>query len=476
MSETTLFDDHGDSGRLQAALFRYFGEKVATSWMSDLECVEINDECITLSTEFPFRRDTLAQRFAPQLKDALKEAYDRQFRSLRIVTRRSRLTNDARRIDDLAPGASARAPVEKRAAPRVAERRTERRAMDEIYSPIDPRATFDAYAVDESNEMAYAAARHVFAEGAHADITYLNGPSGVGKTHLLFAVANEHRRRFGAEGCAYLTYSALQSGTVNAVFTNNVPELQRDLLSKDVVLIDDVHLLAGSTRTQTELLNLIDAALASGRRIVIAGELTPQKLVAAGFNERLAGRLSGGLCAPLLPGDAAHRARVLRRRIEMTETTQQIEDGAISYIAEKFPQNLRETLGALKQLQLAYRDSLDPIGRAEAEKTLRTRAMDSRRAPSFEEVAAAVAAGFGLSLEEFRSRGQYQRLVRARHAFVIICREHLSESFTRIAKFLGRDHTTIMSGYRRGQALLERDKQLRAQFLAVNDTLGLAAK
>lgn len=464
----------GDSERLQAALVRHFDHRVVSSWLSDLECEDMSDDTATLSTTSPIRRDTISQRFGPQLREALMDAFQRQFRKVRIVTRGRRLSDDARKIDAL-KSALAQAPLNARpAASSPAARKTADRpvvGLDDLSSAVSPLATFDAYAVDETNDLAFAAARQVLAEGAPPDIVYLSGPSGVGKTHLLFAIANEHRSRYGEGGCLYITYNALQNGTVNAVFGNNMMSLQRELLSKDVLLIDDVHLLQTSPRTQAELLNLVNAALASGKRLVAAGELTPQKLAAAGFNERLADRLSGGLSVPLLAGDAAHRARVLKKRLSMMDASPRIDDEAVDYIAQNFTQSLREAIGALKQLQLAGADLGETIGRADAERILRARALETRRTPSFEETAAAVAEEFGLTPEEFRSRGQHQRLVRARHVFVMICRENLQESFPRIARFLGRDHTTMMSGYRRAQALVARDKALRDQIGRIREAL-----
>lgn len=466
----------GDSERLQAALSRHFDQKIVASWLSDLECEEVGDDTATLSTASSVRRDAISQRFGPQLRDVLTDAFNRKFRNVSIVTRR-RLSEDARRIDAL-KSALAQAPLNPRHAPGAGgptKKGADRPAvaLEDLSSPVSPQSTFDAFAVDETNEMAFAAARQIFVEGARADIIYFNGPSGVGKTHLLFAIANEHSRRFGDGGCLYIPYNALQNGTVNAVFANNMMSLQRDLLSKDVLLIDDVHLLLTSPRTQAELLNLVNAALASGKRLVAAGELTPQKLAAAGFNERLADRLSGGLSVALLSGDAAHRARVLRKRLALANAQGAIDEGAVQYIAENFTQSLREAIGALNQLQLVSAGREGAIGRADAEKLLKARVLETRRAPSFDEAAGVTAAEFGLTPEEFRSRGQHQRLVRARHAFVMICRENLQESFPRIARYLGRDHTTMMSGYKRAQALMERDKKLREQLQRIREVLGL---
>jgi chromosomal replication initiator protein len=499
--------------RFRAALSRRLGDKVYSSWLSDLEYEETTDDCVTLSTGSEVKCDTIGQRFVLTMKDAWAESVG-PVRRMRVVMRR-RLAADLRRQNGAQNGAdhgetavagseparhhengaapafakegyangAARASgprpngaagVNGAAAPGADSARSAH-ALDDLASPVDESMTFQSFAVDETNSLAFAAVQQVFADGAPAEVVYINGPSGVGKSHLLFAVANEHRRRFGAGRCAYLTYAGLQSGCVDAVFSKSTLALQRELLARDVLLIDDIHFLDTSPRTQSELLNFLNAAMASGRRLVIAGELTPARLAEAGFNRRLTDRLSGGLSVSLLPGDAAHRARVLRKRLELVPAGPAIDDEAIAYIAEHFPNSLRETIGALKQLLLAYAGADHGIGRREAAAALRTRLVDVRRRPTFEELAGAVAAAFGLSYEEFMSRGQSQRLVRARHVFVIICRENLKESFPQIARFLKRDHTTMMSGYRRGQALIERDKVLQGRIAEIRETLGLAA-
>jgi chromosomal replication initiator protein len=351
----------------------------------------------------------------------------------------------------------------------LAERRY---AFGDLVSPLDERSTFESFAVDDSNRVAHAAARQVFVKDAHADVIYIHGPSGVGKTHLLHAVGNAWRTAHGADGCAYLAYHNIMTGCSDAAQNGKLHSLHKDLLAQNVVLIDDIHLIGGAVRTQTEILNLVNAALASGRRLVIAGELPPAKLAEAGFNDRLTDRLSGGLSVAISPGGDGLRAEVLRKRLAAASLACTITDDAVMYIATHFTQSMREAIGALNQLVLVYGGQNMTVGLEEAGAALRDRLNDRRRIPTLEEAADETAKAFDITIGELKGRGQPQRLARARHAFVFIGREVLRESFPRISKTLGRDHTTAMSGYHRAQALLERDKQFQSQISRIRSALG----
>lgn len=487
MTDIYVGDCETEFHKFVAALHRRLGDKIMTSWMSDLRLEKKTSDSVTLSTESQLKCDTIGQRFVLLMREAWCEEVG-PIRRLLIVTR-ERLSAGAARIAALKPAgflngrAGERkmkddtAHVDFRLAKKQRQSGDEQRGpgLEELLLPIDERLTFERFAVDDSNRMAYAAAQQALIKEATSDLTYLYGASGVGKSHLLMAIGNEHRRLSGEAGCAYLTYNAMQSGCVNAVFSNGILALHRDLLAQDIVLIDDIHHLVSSPRTQTEILNLVNASLASGRRLVIAGEISPAKLAEAGMNARLCDRLAGGMSVLIRPGDASLRARVLRLRIQSATVQCRFDEGAIAYIAENFPNSLREAIGALNQLILAFGGQDVAIGRAEAAAALSTRLSEFRRSPGLEEAMNASAAAFGISVDELKGRGQPQRLARARHAFAIVGREILRESFPRIAKAIDRDHTTIMAGYHRGHALLERDKAFQAAIATIRESLGAPA-
>lgn len=473
----------GDFDAFRAALVARLGGDNYASWMAGLEVETLNDDVLTLSTETRFKRDMLTQRFILPIHEAWNEAVA-PVRRVQIVAR-EKLSASAAKVTTLMPkhiGLNGAAPpalnargVDGRSQKFSETSRAEEKqapALAELLSPLDERSTFDRFAVDDSNGLAFAAARQVFSQSAPRETIYIYGQSGVGKTHLLHAIANEWRATRGP-GCAYLTYANLQTGCVSAIFSNAMLALHKDLLAQDVVLIDDVHLLSSSHRTQTEILNLVNASLAAGKRLVIAGELTPLKLVERGVNERLADRLAGGLCVAMTPAAETLRLEVLRKRLEGADIKCVISDEALGFIARKFPQSMREAIGAFNQLKLAYGEREMTVGVEQAGVTLRAHLADFRRVVTLDDCLREAAKAYGLTEAEARGRSQRQAVVRARHAYAYVAREDLKESFPRIASVIGRDHSTLMSGYERAQALIVRDKKFQDAVKEMRAQLGL---
>lgn len=471
-----------DFAAFREALVLRFGGSAFASWMDDLRVESRTPESVTLSTESKFKRDMLSQRFILAMHDAWNEAVG-PVRRLSIIAR-EKLSASAAKVDALMPKLIGLNPAQQgdrqiaKAGPRPAETGAlgadapKTPGLADLISPLDERSTFERFAVDDSNRLAYAAARQVFSASAAREIIYIYGPSGVGKTHLLHAIGNEWRASHG-QGCAYLTYANLQTGCVSAIFSNGMLALHKDLLAQDVVLIDDVHLLASAVRTQTEILNLVNSSLAAGRRLVIAGEVAPHKLVERGVNERLADRLSGGLCVAMAQAGERLRFDVLRKRRDITPGQRAISDEALAYIARKFSQSMREAIGALNHLALAHGEQGVEVGLDLAAETLQLHLADRRKSATLEDCLAAAADAFGVEVADLKGRGQRQSIVRVRHAFVYVAREVLRESFPRIAAVLGRDHSTVMNGYQRALALLARDQRFRDGVAAIKAALGV---
>lgn len=468
-------------------LIKRYGSAVYRSWFSDLELDNVGADAVTLSTESDLRRDRLDQQFKPGLLQAwCEDIYP--IRRLSFV-KRDGLSAHAAKISALAPST----PMNGRdhgetTRPRVAlignvgaktETRSAQRAerweptLEEIATPLDSRLTFESFAVDETNEVAFAAARQIFLKDAPRDILYVFGPSGVGKSHILQACGNEWMRRYPGGRCAYLTHNNIQNGCVGAILSNSTMNLQRDFLSNDLVMIDDIHLLAGKRRTLDEVLNLMNAIVSAGRQLIVAGELPPTALASAGVNDRLADRLAGGLAVRIAPGGEKLRREVLAKHRAAADIRCTISDEALDIIARLFSSSMRECIGAFKQLALVYRDQPIAVGANEAMTALQARLGDRKRKVSLEEMLTIAAEAFGISPEEIRGRAQPQRIARARHAFVYVARTALAESFPRIGRVLGRDHTTVISSLRRAEALIVRDKIFKAGVAAIRIAIGL---
>ncbi len=469
--------------RLRETLLRNYGEATYRNWFSDLLIDDATGGCVTLSTESALRRDRLDQQYKYGLMTAVREVYSGVSRLL-IVMRQALRENSAR-VAALAPNALDRAAAGKTRgvikgdfdlpAPKRNKEQFCAPDLKELATPLDPRATFDAFAVDASNEVAVAAVRQIFDDAAPRELLYIYGPPGVGKSHLIQSAGHEWLRRHPGSRCVYLTHNNVQAGCVQALMSSTTMTLQRDILSNDLVIFDDVHLLAGKQKTMREVVNLITAITSAGRQLIIAGELAPGALEKAEILARLADRLAGGLAVGVAPSNEALRRAVLIKTRDSSGLSCTITDEAIELVARLFSSSMRECIGAYKQLALVYKDQPTVVGPAEALAALKSRLGARKRSATLEETLAVAAAVFGLTVEEIKGRTQPQRIVRARHAFVYVARTSMSESYPRIGRVLGRDHSTAMSSMQRAEALISRDKKFADGVRAIRIEIGVEA-
>lgn len=346
-------------------------------------------------------------------------------------------------------------------------------SVDAMASALDPQCTFENFAEDATNERALVFAREIFRD-AGASLIYIYGESGVGKSHLLQAIGHEWARRFPEKPFVYVKHANLRDGCKAAVRSGNIYAMTRDFMTRELAMFDDIHRLEQARRTLEELSNLIDGFVAEGRQIIIVGDKSPGELAEAGFDRRLTDRLAGGLTAEIRQGGEDLRVKVLKKRRAVSPPACDIADEAIDYIAHNFPASMREAIGMYTQLTLVHGDKPVRVGAAEARAALQSHVRPARpAAASLADALEAAASVFGLTVADLTGRAQPQRIVRARHAFVMVGREQMNESFPRLSKALGRDHTTAMSGYDRATALHEREESFREKVRQIRDRLGL---
>ena len=455
----------------KAVLQRRFGDAVYDSWMAELEFAGERDGAVILSSPSELKTNRLNQQYRPGMEAAWCDEVS-PIKRLIIETNRRRLSDNAARSAAKTANGVASHELKNGALSRATRNSVDSLRVATLGSAIDARHTFDAFAVDATNEVAYAAAKRIFLDTVSREVVYIYGQSGVGKTHLLQAIAHEWAQRNPGDRFTYFTHANMRDCVAPAAMSNSLPNLHNELLARRLIIIDDLHFLISSKRTVEEILNLVNAFTASGHQIVIAGEHSPVKLAQEGPNQRLADRLAGGLSAPIELGGEALRAEVLRKRRDQEVSKCKITDEAIGFIAKHFPQSMREAIGAYKQLALVYSAKEMTIGAEEARIALKSRLGDQRPRATLNDLLEAAARAFGVSVGELTGRGQPQRIVRGRHGFTLVGREVLGESFPSLGKALGRDHTTVMSSYDRAQALHDRDARFRAAVAAIKADIG----
>lgn len=234
--------------RYHAALRTRVGDAKYKSWFVDLGLAELSEECVTLSTGSEAKRDMLDHRFFPVLADTWRKEVG-PFRSMRLTVLKN-LSAHAAKVDaqeeKRAKGAAYASPKANPGAFKAQEAGGAKElAFEGLATPLDARRTFDGFAVDSSNRIAWAAAQEALSEGRPKELIYFYGPSGVGKTHLLQAIAHAWVEN-GARGAAgYVTYNNLVNACVSAVWANSTQALHNALLAHDYIAFDDIHFLSG---------------------------------------------------------------------------------------------------------------------------------------------------------------------------------------------------------------------------------------
>jgi chromosomal replication initiator protein len=329
----------------------------------------------------------------------------------------------------------------------------------------NPKLTFEQFVIGDSNRLAHAAALTVAEMPAHAyNPLFICGPPGVGKTHLLSAIAKLLLSYNPALVVRCTTGEAFTNEFIESLSGRRTEEFKSRFRDVDVLLLDDVQFLERKTKTEEELFHTFNALHDAGRQIVLSSDRPPQDLQA--LEDRLRERFAAGLVADIGPPDLATRLTILRKRAQH-DGVQLQDERALHVIAERIDSNVRALEGALirvvafssltgraltAELAVEVLDKLYPRPAVGAQEEV----------GSIGEIQAAVGAHFGVSAQELLSSSRSARVAWPRQLAMYLARELTGESLPAIGRhFGGRDHTTVMYACRRAGARIDQDAAVR---------------
>ena len=326
-------------------------------------------------------------------------------------------------------------------------------------APLDPRCRFESFVVGKPNALAAAAARRL-AEGQVAfNPLYLYGGVGRGKTHLMHAIAWDLAARRPDLEVVYLSAEQFMFRFVQALRERRMMDFKGLFRSVDVLLVDDVQFIAGKDSTQEEFLHTFNALVDAGKQVVVAADRPPAEI--AKLEERIASRLQCGLMVDLQPADHDLRLRVLQRRLEVRRADYpdaEIEAPVLEMLAQRVTANLRVLEGALTRLLAFASLTGRPITLELAQECLSDVLRASDRRLDLDAIQARVAAHYGLSVADLVGPGRTRALARPRQVAMYLAKTMTERSLPEIGRgFGGRDHTTVMHGVRRIEALRASD-------------------
>jgi chromosomal replication initiator protein len=414
-----------------------FGETTFNTWLSPLALGGLEGERIVLSVPTRFLRDWVAAHYADRI---------------RVLWRRVNPEVNGVALGVMPVPAGQPAPVHARACPVTPPSRlleSPPPAETEIGAPLDPRCTFESFVVGRPNELAFAAAKRV------ADLPappfnplFVYGGVGLGKTHLMHAIAWQIRRQDTARRVVYLSAEKFMYQFIKALRFKDTMSFKELFRSADVLMVDDVQFIGGKENTQEEFFHTFNSLVDRGRQIVISADRSPSEL--SGLEERIRSRLGWGLVVDIHPTTYELRLEILQAKAAMIAGEVEIPDAVLEFLARRITSNVRELEGALNRIVA----QATLVGRAItldlAQEILQDLLRAYERRVTIEEIQRRVAEHYGIRIADMHSARRARAVARPRQVAMYLAKQLTPRSLPEIGrKFGGRDHTTVMYAIRK---------------------------
>lgn len=339
---------------------------------------------------------------------------------------------------------------------------------------LNPKHTFATFVVAESNQLAHAAAVAAAGGGGRrANPLFIWGGTGLGKTHLVHAIAHRVFEERPSARILYVSAERFTNEFITALQHKGMDEFRaRYRANCDLLLIDDIHFLAGREQTQDEFFHTFNVLHQVDRQIVMTSDKPPRDLQR--MEQRLVSRFQSGLVADIQAPELETRVAILRNKASIEGIT--LPDDVALYLAQSIRSNVRELEGTLIRLLAKASLTHRPID-LEFAKTEIVAAQPPRAASmSVEEIQRVVCTHFHLRSSDLTSKDRHKSIAFARHVAMYLCKQRLKVSFPEIGRAFGnRDHTTVMSAVRKIESQRDKDPQLRAHLEALERRLQAAS-
>ncbi|MGE5307921.1 MAG: chromosomal replication initiator protein DnaA [Deltaproteobacteria bacterium] len=311
--------------------------------------------------------------------------------------------------------------------------------------PLNPRYTFDNFILGASNRHAHAYSLAVAqAPGKSYNPLFIYGGVGLGKTHLMQAICHHiHAQNPSARIC-YMPSEKFTNELIDAIQHHSTSAFRNKFRGVDVLVLDDIHFIAGKESTQEEFFHTFNALYDAHKQIIISSDRTPKEI--QNLQERLVSRFSWGLTTDVQPPDLETRVAILKKKIEREPV--QVADDVIFFIAQLIKTNIRELEGALIRI-IAY--SLleeKPISLDLAKEVLRDLIKEPKKLVTVDFIQRCVAEEFGVTLADLKTKRRNKTIVLPRQVAMFLSRELTELSLPEIGDFFGgKDHTTVLHSY-----------------------------
>ncbi|SDM06432.1 chromosomal replication initiator protein DnaA [Halarsenatibacter silvermanii] len=419
------------------------------TWFSDTEIAGITqDDVIQLKVPDDFVKDWISSHYRPLIAETISDISGRNL-DIEFLT-----PEELEKSDSQPSPASKESQDEEETIKEVDN--------NQLKDGLNEKYTFDTFVVGNSNRFAHAASLAVAEAPAKAyNPLFIYGEVGLGKTHLMQAIAHfilDHNPR---QKVVYVSSETFTNELINAIKDDRTVDFRDKYRNIDILLVDDIQFLAGKERTQEEFFHTFNALHEANRQLIISSDRPPKEIPT--LEERLRSRFEWGLITDIQKPDLETRIAILRKKADLEEL--EIPNEVIIYIANKIQSNIRELEGALIKV-IAYSDLVDrDVDLELAQEALKDLVREEESGAielDITGIKQVVAEHYNVTTEEIDSKRRTQEIVLPRQVAMYLSRELTDSSLPKIGEEFGdRDHTTVMYAHNKISDRLEEDDQFK---------------
>jgi len=440
-------------------------DHIVDTWLAPLTAAEFSGESLTLNAPDQFSVEWNEKRHSALLESLAPVAVGQP---VKIAMRVQQERLQRSQMDLFVP----------QKGQSEASIKPERGHTNVTLSSLSERYTFEAFVIGKSNDLAAAAAMAVSqAPGKTYNPLFFYGPTGLGKTHLMQAIAQEILRRAPQTRVTYITTEQFTNDVITSIGKGAMHDFRRRYRETDLFLVDDVHFIGGKNSTQEEFFHTFNALYEAGRQIVLTSDRPPSEI--SKLEARLASRFAWGMVADIGQPDLEHRIAILRRKAAQDHLEHTIPDDVLHFIADHVQSNVRELEGSIIKL-LAYASLKHRVVTVDlAREALRDRLRGSDGAPTrsarhdrMHLIQQRVAAEWGVTIEGLQSKTRTKTLTIPRQVAMYLAREILGLQLVEIGQaFGGRDHSTVIHSLERVAETMKESAEFRNRVDRVRETV-----
>ena len=408
-----------------------FSETTVGLWFGSATIGSLDGDSVTIVAEDDFKKSIIEKKYLPVLERMFEELL-----GFKVEVRVDSATGDSDARSEERLFVTSAPPA--RPDPAAQEKPAAGPNLRSEY-------TFDNFVVGSSNQLAQAAAYAVAQHPAELyNPLFLFGPSGLGKTHLLFAIMNEVRKLHPNFNILYVTSEEFTNELIDALALRQNRNLafKEKYRNVDMLLVDDVHFIAGKYSVQEEFFHTFNALYNEKKQIILTSDRPPRDI--SYLESRLQTRFESGLMADIQPPDTELRAAIFKMKTQLLGI--RLDNEVLTYLSENITNNVRQIEGALKRLRAQSFITGEPISKAMAADVLKDFfTTDGAERVTIEKVFSFVSRRYGFSTEDIRGKKRTSDIVYVRHIAMYLCTEYTGLSLKVIGRQFGRDHSTVIN-------------------------------